>query len=563
MSETLASLFPSKHPTLTYVSCFVNINCKEPHKTHQWRMNNFINIAETGVPIVLYVDDEIRNAFASTWEKYKNIVLRNVDYSKSWTFNVCSKYRDLLPANRNIIKDSFLFICLMNMKIEFVVNAVNENPFRTQHFAWIDFNLPHIFKSKTATSNYMHFLTTCKWIPGFITCPGCWEKGQGIENIVDVINWRFCGGFMLGDGDAFNELFDLYLEHFAMFMERYHCITWEVNFWTWLEVNTNWDVTWYKADHNDSIVCVPSYLFSRCLATEFAAPTIRYNLPNIPNMYPSSCGYIRYADDDILNVRYVNYKLDEYGRYHINHPENHLVTQNVRCFLTPDLKSFDEDRPPENMWEGMIGLPIYDKSVLGLEDVRLYQSGTQLRYVATNKSHSISGRIRIMVGDYSADMAMFETGQILDPPTNTWCEKNWIPLGLSKTSGNEQFIYRWAPFEIGEVQNGELKIVKSVPVENMQTQRIRGSTPPVWCAQMDCYVCVVHYCEHIHGAKTLAYYHMLVKLRKTDFTPFEWSNSFHFNRVGIQYCIGFTLMDKGQIGFWFSEHDANPGLLIV
>lgn len=610
--SSLKSLFPSKTPSLTYVSCFVNINCKEPHKTHQWRMNNFINIAETGVPIVLYVDDEIREAFSHVWTKYKNIALRNVDYDKSWTFNVCSKYKDRLPTTRNIVKDTFLFICLMNMKIEFVVNAVNENPFRTQHFAWIDFNLPHIFKNKVATSNYMQFLTTCKWLPGFITIPGCWEKGQGIENIVDIINWRFCGGFMLGDGDAFNELFDLYLEHFAMFMEKYRRITWEVNFWTWLEVNTNWDISWYKADHDDSIVRVPSYLFSRCLADEFAAPTIRYPLPKIPNMYPSSCGYAHYNGDDILNVRYVNYYLDEWGRYHINHPEGHLVTQNVRCFLTPDLKSFDEDRPPENVWEGMIGLPIYDKSVMGLEDVRLYISDGKLKYVATNKSHSISQRIRIMVGEYSAEMAMFENGQIIDPPTDTWCEKNWIPLdksidpdtskvantnvgfsvadtrddfsvadtrvGLNASTvadtrvgftvadindGFDKFIYRWAPFEIGQIENGTLKIIKSVPVEHMQTQRIRGSTPPVWCASLDCYICVVHYCEHIHGAKTLAYYHMLVKLGKKDYVPFEWSNSFHFNKVGIQYCIGFTLMNNGQMAFWFSEHDGNPGLIIL
>ena len=175
-----------------------------------------------------------------------------------------------------------------------------------------------------------------------------------------------------------------------MFMERYRRITWEVNFWTWLEVNTNWDVLWYKADHNDSIVRVPSYLFSRCLATEFKAPTIRYPLPKIPNMYPSSCGYAHFGGDDILNVRYVNYRLDEWGRYHISHPEGHLVTQNVRCFLTPDLKSFDEDRPPENVWEGMIGLPTYDKSVMGLEDVRLYTSSDMLRQIKVIQFHSVS-----------------------------------------------------------------------------------------------------------------------------------------------------------------------------
>jgi hypothetical protein len=177
-----------------------------------------------------------------------------------------------------------------------------------------------------------------------------------------------------------------------------------------------------------------------------------------------------------------------------------------------------------------------------------------------------------MTGDYSASMAMFESGQVLEPPTDTNCEKNWIPLGkvgssVASTVGAESafdaFIYRWAPFEIGHVEGDTLKITKSIPVEHMLLQKIRGSTPPVWSTKDQCYYCVVHYCEHIHGDKTLSYYHMLVKLDKS-YIPFEWSDVFHFNRIGIQYCIGFTILEEtNQCAFWFSEHDGNPGLIIV
>ena len=550
--------FPIPVPTLTYVSCFVNINCKEPHKTHQWRMDNFIHIAKTGVPIILYVDADIREAYAETWPLYPNVVLRDVDYTSSWTYTVCTKYQSRLPAIRNEVKDSFLFLCLMNMKIEFVVNAVNENPFNTRHFSWIDFNLAHIFNDKLATCNYMKMLASCPWQPGFIANPGCWDKGQGIENVVDIINWRFCGGFIIGDGQAFIQLFDLYLEHFTVFMHRYRTITWEVNFWTWLENNTNWQIIWYKANHDDSIVKVPSYLFSRCLSN----PVIRYALPEKPGFYPSSTAYIQTKDGKhCINVRYINYRLDDRGRYLIDHPQGHLATMNLRAYLTPDLQSLAED--PEFMWEGMLNLPIYDRTIMGLEDVRLFYGANddQLKYVATNRSHSVSGKIRIMMGDYSAAMAMFETGQILDPPTDTWCEKNWIPIPSTK---NQRFIYKWAPFEIGELdEHGQLKIQVSIPVEHALFQKVRGSTPPVWSEKYQCYLCVVHYCEHIYGAKTLTYYNLLVKLRATDFLPIEWSDVFHFTKVGIQYCIGFTIMDDGRMAFWFSEHDGNPGLMIV
>ena len=78
-------LFAPPKPTLTYVSCFVNINCKEPHKTHQWRMDNFAEIAKTGVPIILYVDADIRSAYAATWPTYPNVLLSDLDYTTSWT----------------------------------------------------------------------------------------------------------------------------------------------------------------------------------------------------------------------------------------------------------------------------------------------------------------------------------------------------------------------------------------------------------------------------------------------------------------------------------------------
>ena len=580
------NLFDKSKPTLTYVSCFVNINCKEPHKTHQWRMDNFTHIAKTGVPIVLYVDQEIREVYKKEWSEFNNVVLRDVDYSKSWTYKVCSLYKNNLPASRNMVKDSFLFLCLMNMKIEFVVNAVNENPFDTNHFAWIDFNLAHIFKQKTATCNYMQFLTTCKWQPRFIANPGCWERGQGIENIVDHINWRFCGGFMIGDGESFIHLFDLYLEHFTIFMHRFRHITWEVNFWAWLEVNAKWEIVWFKADHDDSIVRIPSSLFSRCLG--YKRQTIRYKLPDEPRFYPSSSSYIKCGEDHILNVRYVNYRLDDYGRYHINHPNGCLETKNLRCLLEDDLQTI---KSCDFMWEGMIGLREYDKSIVGLEDVRLYKCGDKLKYVATNKSYHVLQKIRIMTGEYSASMAMFESGQVLEPPTDTYCEKNWIPLGygsegafsgaafsvgaegalsvgaegalsVGAEGALERFIYRWAPFEIGELRGDTLKIIKSIPVEHMLLQKIRGSSPPVWSTRDQCFYCVVHYCEHIHGDKTLTYYHMIVKLNR-EHEPIEWSDVFHFNRIGIQYCIGFTILDNHKFAFWFSEHDGNPGFLIV
>jgi hypothetical protein len=203
------------------------------------------------------------------------------------------------------------------------------------------------------------------------------------------------------------------------------------------------------------------------------------------------------------------------------------------------------------MWEDMLQMKEYDTSIKGLEDVRLYVDHNKLKYVATNKSYHPGNKIRIMTGDYNDTMAMFETGTVLEPPTDTGCEKNWIP------TGNNEFIYKWSPYELGKVENNQLKIVKTIKNTKLP-KNIRGSTVPT---KMDdgTYVCVVHYCEH--GHQGLEYYHMLLKLNR-DFEPVAWSDVFYFNKIGIQYCIGYTVKNNNMY-FWFSEHDANPGLVIV
>ena len=77
---------------------------------------------------------------------------------------------------------------------------------------------------------------------------------------------------------------------------------------------------------------------------------------------------------------------------------------------------------------------------------------------------------------------------------------------------------------------------------------------PIWSDS--CYICVVHWTNG-GSSELLEYYHMLVKLDET-YNVMAWSQPFHFTRIGIQYCLGFTMVDSTTYGFWFSEIDGNP-----
>ena len=186
-----------------------------------------------------------------------------------------------------------------------------------------------------------------------------------------------------------------------------------------------------------------------------------------------------------------------------------------------------------------------------------------MKYVCTNKSHSSTGKLRIMVGDYNADMKMFESGIILNPPQDTACEKNWIPI--ESPWEYPRFIYQWNPYQIGCVnwKTQQLEIQESIDLGNSFFRKIRGSSIPVYDPFQNAFIAVVHYCEHPTVAKTLEYYHLLVMF-DSNMKPIQHSEVFHFCNIGIQYCIGF---DAEQIDtaytFWISRHDSNPACIQV
>jgi hypothetical protein len=70
---------------------------------------------------------------------------------------------------------------------------------------------------------------------------------------------------------------------------------------------------------------------------------------------------------------------------------------------------------------------------------------------------------------------------------------------------------------------------------------------------------VAHYSEE-HSPRH--YYHHLVLLNAYTLEPVGWSNGFCFEKLGIEFCIGFTIIDD-IYHFWISRHDRDPILICI
>jgi predicted GH43/DUF377 family glycosyl hydrolase len=211
------------------------------------------------------------------------------------------------------------------------------------------------------------------------------------------------------------------------------------------------------------------------------------------------------------------------------------------------------------MDDNSVGLKSKDACFFGLEDIRLYVLNNELMFICTNINYSPTGSNRMIKGKYHIESASYSECTILNPPNmDSWCEKNWIPLirQRSNSSDEEFFIYKWWPFEIGKIntQRNQLDIVMSYKINSPLFMKVRGSTAFVECEEG--LVGLVHYSE---DTLPRHYYHIMVLLDKETFQPLKYSDIFCFEKIGIEFCIGFWYYkEKREYHFWISRMDRDP-----
>lgn len=515
---------------------------------------HFSFLALSGIKICLFVSNEFEDHVRDAMTGFSNVSIfsaKNIE--DSWiSTTVAGIDNDIsLPENRSEEKDTKEFILSGHMKNELLLEIVNENPFATTHFAWIDADIAKNFKNQKETRLYLQWLDKITLSDKFITFPGCWPKLEKNKecDILNAVHWRFCGGFFMGDKESIRSFCLLYTEKIVIFLKQHKKLVWDFNVWAWMETfcENEWDPIWYRGDHNDSILVSSADLYTRVLTN--VTHKVVYNYPLIENYYATSASYLYYNGRHLLNTRYVNYWIYPNGGYKYN---NLIENKNVLAelddvYLKPlYYKEIEETLP----------LKTVETFSKGLEDIRLYEYQGKVKYIATTAGYSECKKSRMIVGDYDVENAAICDGIVIQPPVSnadSWCEKNWIPIvrdnkiilgdGSIMDEQEELFIYKWYPMEIGKIdyETKQLKIVHKYNIEFPLFSKIRGST--LFCETAAGLIGVVHFSEE-HTPRH--YYHMLVLLEKDTYIPLRYTETFCFEKLGVEFCIGFTIESVGK-----------------
>lgn len=533
-------------------------------------IKHFTTLADTNINICIFLSKEYHEHLQPVIEHFPNIKIMNlIEYEETWFYNLCSNYPSLeTPSNSNPEKDTIEYLSHGHIKHELLEKAIEENPFHSKYFSWIDINIFHLFKNEDEPKMFLQWITNPNTYlaPSFITFPGCWSKLEKdkIDDVLNTVQWRFCGCFLLGDIDSMKTFLSLYRDKIQEFLKIYNKIVWDFNIWAYIEATTDdWKPIWYKADHNESILYVSGDVYTRVLNVK---NKIIYDYPKIEGFIPTSASYLFYQGKHILNTRYVSYWIYPNGGYHFYNDKRIIENKNVFSILDDDFIPQNYDVMDDNLQEQFVSNDTFSK---GLEDIRLYEINGSIKFICNNANYIENGKIRMIIGDYDVNNKKMKNANIISSPNvDTWCEKNWIPVKKDKEYllqdgemgiiEEQLFIYKWYPMEIGHInKNNEMEIIEKIELNNPLFRKIRGST--IFQEIDDGFIGLVHQSEE-HSPRH--YYHMLVLLDKQTFHIKKYSEFFCFEKLGIEFSLGFKKIEDTYL-FWISRHDRDPVLVCV
>jgi tetratricopeptide (TPR) repeat protein len=319
---------------------------------------------------------------------------------------------------------------------------------------------------------------------------------------------------------------------------------------------------------NDSMKknVLSNYKFYCCSILENEIKISDYNIEIMKNIGKSLCNndFVSSTpticlgnnkDQLIINIRYVNYKIDEFGNY-IN--QNHIISKNIIAIINTSLQKWSLE------YESILE---YDESIddyyIGLEDIR-YQRLIDKNNIVTHTYNANrcnkDGNIKVEHGtiDMNSKLKKCLNSQILTKNGERHIEKNWV---LFDNKGIEQCIYEWSPLTIGNINiNGNLDISNINSNVPSFFKDLRGSSNGIIINDEIWFIChIVSYEERRY------YYHIVVVLDINTFALKSYTNLWTFEKKPVEYTlsilyfqnkflIGYSIMDKETKYTTISKH---------
>jgi tetratricopeptide (TPR) repeat protein len=234
----------------------------------------------------------------------------------------------------------------------------------------------------------------------------------------------------------------------------------------------------------------------------------------------------------LLNVRYVNYYIDNGGGY--LDCNDHIITMNRFIELTNDYivtndKYFEITDPT--------------RRYVGIEDIRIFNDVNTQELLFLGTGQHQNNNLGIVYGKYDTepDNKTLEFKELKASFVDNSCEKNWVYVDYKKST---HIIYKWCPLQICEIDKDK-NIINLVEEKQMPKifNRTRGSTCGVKYLNKQTNQNEIWFILHIASYEQPRHYYDMFAVFDESLNLLRYSAPFKYEDEPIQYCIGLVVKD--------------------
>lgn len=246
------------------------------------------------------------------------------------------------------------------------------------------------------------------------------------------------------------------------------------------------------------------------------------------NYISSSPSIISYKDGYLLNIRFVNYNINQNTGSYSYFDGHNVETNNSYIMMNKDF-----DVIKQNIWDNK---HIESCRIRGLEDVKIISNNDKVHFISTRENTIKKDKTVMLMafGEYDLSKNKLDYKEI-NSPFNRDCEKNW---SMFYHKDELKIIYEWSPLTIGKIVDNKLNIEKKIEMPPI-FKMFRGTTNACLYKDELWFLChLVEYSQPRH------YYHVFVVLDSKTLEYKKHSKIFNIDGDKIEYCLGLVVEEE-------------------
>lgn len=252
----------------------------------------------------------------------------------------------------------------------------------------------------------------------------------------------------------------------------------------------------------------------------------------------SSCLIPNEKNGYFMNMRYVNYYINENGGY--ENCDKHIITRNKYLELDNNLKIIKEQ---------FFDVNFDNRRYIGVEDVRIFKDAPTNQLIFVGTGFLQNNKIGIVKGIYDVNKEILVHDELKCGFSESECEKNWVYVDFKKST---HMIYSWNPLQICKINetNNVLELVESKQMPKIFSH-VRGSTcgfkyKRIIKGKIEDEEVTIHKNEiwfviHLVSYDKPRFYYHMIAVFDEEMNLLRYSAPFKFEDICIEYCLSIVV----------------------